>query len=248
LGKAIAFALAHAGAEVVVTDLDADRVEAVVAELKAAAHTASGSPLNVTVVEQVAAARDRCGPIDILVNNAGVVFGGDFLAVPLAHHNATVAVNLTGLLNVTHAFLPGLIARPHSCVVNIASASAFVPLPRAASYSATKAGVVAFSDSLREELRLQGHRNVHVATICPSYIATGLFAGAKPPWLTWMLMPENVADAVVRAIVRKQDTVLLPWTVSLLHTLTAVLPAPAYRGLCRLLGVSASMADWHGHS
>jgi NADP-dependent 3-hydroxy acid dehydrogenase YdfG len=142
LGRAIAHRLARAGAEVVVTDRDADRVAAVVGELTAAGLRAVGFPLDVTSDEQILAARDRAGPVDVLVNNAGVVFGGEFGAVPLARHRTTVDVNLSGVLAVTHAFLPGLAGRPAAHVVNVVSASAVVGLPFGASYAATKWAVL----------------------------------------------------------------------------------------------------------
>jgi short-subunit dehydrogenase len=250
LGLEIALALARAGAEVIITDRESERVAAAIARLKAAGFNATGHIMDVTSAEQVTAIRDRIraerGPIDLLVNNAGVVFGGDFLAVPADRHATTVAVNLTGALNVTHAFLPDLIARPESHLVNIASASAVVPLPGGVSYSATKAAIVHFSDSLREELRLQGHRQIGISTICPSYIATGLFEGARPARFTWMLSPESVARSVVRAIERRRNLVLLPWTVSAVYTATRFLPAGIYHWICRLLGVSTSMTNWRG--
>ena len=137
------------------------------------------------------------GPIDVLVNNAGVVFGGTFLEVPLDRHLATVAVNLSGVLAMTHAFLPDLIARPAGHIVNIASAAAVIALPMATSYAASKCAVLGFSDSLREELRELGHRHVGITAVCPGYIATGLFDGAKPARLTRWLTPEEVAAAVV---------------------------------------------------
>ena len=92
------------------------------------------------------------GPIDVLVNNAGVVFGGPFLDVDLDRHLATIAVNLSGVITLTHAFLPDLIARPVGHIVNIASAAAVIALPMATSYAASKWAVLGFSDSLREEL------------------------------------------------------------------------------------------------
>ena len=76
-----------------------------------------------------------------------------------------------------------------------------------ASYAATKAAVVSFSESMREELRIQGKHHVGVTAVCPSYVATGLFDGAKPARLTWMLTPDSVAKAVVRAIERQCDNV-----------------------------------------
>src|SRR5262245_20631279 len=100
LGKAIALAGARAGAEVVVTDMLAERVTAVVEELNKSGAACFGYVLDVTAPDGPLAVRDRLhaerGPIDVLVNNAGVVFGGAFLDVPLARHAATVAVNLTG--------------------------------------------------------------------------------------------------------------------------------------------------------
>jgi short-subunit dehydrogenase len=176
-----------------------------------------------------------------------VVFGGAFADVPFDRHRATVEVNLLGLLAVTHAFLPGLIARPAAHVVNVASASAVVPLPGAASYAATKWAVLGFSDSLREELRGQGHRHVRVTAVCPSYVGTGLFAGVRPPRLTWLLDPEDVAAATVRAVERDRELVLLPWTVRVLYGVSGVLPRRAFHRLCNRLGVSTSMAGWRGH-
>src|SRR5262245_22889485 len=83
LGFAIAVAFAKAGAEVVVTDLRAERVQEAVAKLKATGDAVSGYPLDVTSSEQIAKVRAQLlaeqGPIDVLVNNAGIVFGGPFL-------------------------------------------------------------------------------------------------------------------------------------------------------------------------
>ena len=251
LGRAIARELARAGAAVVVTDREPDRVTAVVAEVKAIGADAVGYPLDVTVPEQVAAVRKQLhadrGPIDVLVNNAGIVAGGPFLDVPLDHHAQTVAVNLTGVLTVTHAFLPDLLSRPEGRLVNIVSASAIVAVPLAASYAATKWAVLGFSESLREELRQAGHRHVRVSAVCPSFISTGLFDGAKPPLLTRVLTPEEVARAVRRAAERGTEFVLLPRSVRLLYAVAGLLPRRLYRQLCRLLGVSASMTGWRGH-
>jgi short-subunit dehydrogenase len=244
----MAVEFARAGATVIVTDREADRVSAVAQEL---GPPAVGFPFDVTVPEQVTAVRERVhaagGPIDVLVNNAGIVAGGPFLDVPLDRHLATAAVNLSGVLAVTHIFLPDLIGRPDARLVNIASASAVVALPHAASYAATKWAVLGFSESLREELRLAGHDHVRVSAICPSYISTGLFDGAKPPLFTRLMTPEAVARAVRRAAERGTEFVLLPRSVRLLYAVAGVLPRRLYLGLCRRLGVSASVTGWWGH-
>jgi all-trans-retinol dehydrogenase (NAD+) len=251
LGRAIALEFARAGAEVIATDLDPARVAAIVTEL-AALGPAAGYAMDVTDPVQVGAVRDRLraerGPLDVLVNNAGVVFGGEFLRVPLERHVNTVAVNLTGVLAVTHAFLADLIARPTAQVVNIASAAAVIALPLAASYAATKWAVLGFSESLREELRQTGLRHVRVTAVCPSYIATGLFDGAKPALLTSLLTTEVVARAVRRAVVCGTEFVLLPNSARLLYGLTGLMPRWLARRVCRGLGVSASMSSWRGHT
>lgn len=252
LGRALAQRLAERGAEVIVTDLDAKRVSDTVRELQQAGATAFGYSLDVTSAEAVFALRDRLhaerGPVDILVNNAGVVFGGEFLKVPLERHRATLAVNVAGVFTVTHAFLPDLIAQPAGHVVNIVSASAFIALPWGVSYAASKWAALGFSESLREELHVLGHRHVRVTAVCPNFIATGMFAGARPARLTWFLRTEDVAAAVVRAVERDRELVALPWTVRFLYAVSGVLPRAGFRLMCRWLGVSTTMLDWRGHA
>jgi short-subunit dehydrogenase len=244
LGRALAVRCHQAGAHIIVTDRDEAAAAAVAAELKASAYR-----LDVTDVSDLRAVREcvlAAGPIDVLVNNAGVVFGGPFADVPLERHQTTIDVNLAGVVAMTHAFMPDLVARPEAHLVNIASASAFVPLPWGASYAATKWAVLGFTESLREELRLLGHRHVGVTAVCPSYITTGLFDGAVPPRLTDWLTPEVVADAVVRAVQLGQGIVILPRRIRRLLGLGGLLPWPLWRRVTAWFGVSTSMTRWRG--
>jgi len=212
---------------------------------------AHGYRLDVTSPEEIGQIRERVlterGLIDVLINNAGTVHCGLFGEVPMARHRQTFEVNVLGLVMVTHAFLPDLIARPEANLVNIASASAFISLPRGTTYAASKWAVLGFTDSVREELRLLGHRHVGVTVVCPSYIDTGLFRGARPARFTWMLTADGVASAVVEAIRRGKETVVLPWTVGLILAVKRFLPQSLFRGLCRWLGVNTSLTEWTGH-
>jgi all-trans-retinol dehydrogenase (NAD+) len=247
LGRALAQRFARAGAGVVVTDLDGAAAEKVASELQ----TAAAYALDVTDAADVQIVQHRIladrGPIDVLVNNAGVVYGGPFAEVPLDSHQLTIAVNLGGILNVTHAFLPDLVARPAAHIVNVVSASAFIPLPNGAAYAASKWGALGFSESLREELRLLGHRHIGVTAVCPSFIDTGLFAGATPPRLTRWLTAEGVADATVRAVLRGQRLVLLPRRIRWGLALGGLLPWPVWRRVVAWSGVGTSMSGWQGH-
>ncbi|HEX4592159.1 MAG TPA: SDR family NAD(P)-dependent oxidoreductase [Gemmataceae bacterium] len=245
LGRALATAFANAGANVIISDLDAAAADVVAASLKRAA----SFRLDVTDPADVANVRARilaAGPIDVLVNNAGVVFGGPFTAVSAERQQQTIAVNLNGVVGMTHAFLPDLLNRPEAHLINIASASAFIPLPNAAVYAATKWAVLGFTEALREELRLLGHRHIGVTAVCPSYVDTGLFAGARPPRFTRWLTAEEVAAATVRAVQRRQELVLLPRRIRLLLGLGNLLPRPLRRRLISWTGVSTSMAAWRG--
>ncbi len=251
LGFATAVAFARGGAAVVLTDLNAGAVEPAVAKLKELGGAVAGYTIDVTNPAQVAEVRARVltehGPIDVLVNNAGVVSGGAFLDVSLPKHLATVNVNISGVLAVTHAFLPDLLGRPAGHVVNIASVSAMLALPFGVSYAATKWAVLGFSESLREELRFLGHRHVGVTAMCPSFISTGLFDGAKPASGTDWLTPEVVANAAVRAVEKRRELVILPQSVGLLYALTGWWPRSWFRTACRVMGVSRSMTNWRGH-
>jgi all-trans-retinol dehydrogenase (NAD+) len=251
LGLAIAAAFIRAGTQVILTDVDSARVGQAQHRLAGDSTAVRGYLLDVTVPDQVAEVRSRVnaevGPIDVLVNNAGVVYGGPFIDVVLERHLATIAVNVSGVVALTHAFLPDLIARPAAHIVNIASAAAVIALPMAATYAASKWAVLGFSESLREELRELGHSHVGITAVCPGYISTGLFDGAKPARLTRWLTADEVADAVVRAVERGREFVMLPRSVRTMYRLCSGWPRSWYRGICRALGVSRSMAGWQGH-
>jgi all-trans-retinol dehydrogenase (NAD+) len=250
LGNEIARQLLRLQAEVIVTDRDANRLAEAVKDLGSGGGSVFGYELDVTDGEAVLKFRDRLhrehGPLDGVVNNAGIVHGGAFLSVPVESHLQTVDINLSGVIRVTHAFLPDLIARPESYLVNLISASAIIPLPMGSSYAASKWAGLGFTESLREELKMLGHRHVRVIAVCPSYIATGLFDGAKPAAGTWMLTPETVAAKVIRSMEKYRQVVLVPWTVRLLVIAKGWLPRRAYYWFLRRIGVNTSMKEWHG--
>ena len=193
LGKAMAHRFAAKGAEVVLTDLQEEPLELAREELEAAGARCRAYPLDVTDEAAIAEVRERlgrdAGTIDILVNNAGVVFGGPFLEVPLERHRLTYRVNVEGPVAMTHAFLDDVVAAPGGHLVFIASASGYVGLPNGSTYASSKWAVIGFAESIRAELKHQKQRQVGVTTVCPTYIATGMFDGVKPPKTTSMLDP-----------------------------------------------------------
>lgn len=252
LGREMALAFANHGAKVVVSDRDSARLEETLAALRQHGKNPAAYSLDVTDNAGILAVRDRLhaehGPLDVLVNNAGVAFGGPFTSVPLAEHHATYRVNLLGQVALTHAFLPAMMERPEAHLVNVASASGLIALPYATTYASSKWGVIGFSESLREELRLLGHAHVAVTAVCPSYIDTGMAAGVSVPHLSRMLHAPDVARQVVQAVRRRRELVLTPWLVKLTPFSRGVLPPSWFRRTCEWLGITGSMSTWHGHN
>lgn len=250
IGRAIALRMAHEGARLIVTDVQLDLLAELVAQLQSENMTAQAYALDVTQPEQIAALhqrlRDEGGPIDVLVNNAGTVHGGALLDVPWEKHRLTYEVNTLGVVAMTHEFLPDLLAQSEGHLVTIASASGFVGLPFGSTYASSKWAAVGFSESVRLELEVLGHRHVRVTTVCPSYVNTELFAGARAPRLTRVLQPEALAERVVSGVLRDRPFVLAPRMVRLLPLLRGVLPLASFDRVCRRLGATTSMREWRG--
>jgi short-subunit dehydrogenase len=251
LGRDMARTFAKAGAEIIVTDLNLAGAEETAKRISADGGRAAAYALDVTDLDAIRQLRERLhaehGPIDVLVNNAGVAFGGTFLEVPVERHLATYKVNALGLVAMTHAFLADLIARPEGHLVIIASGSALIALPYASTYASSKWAALGFSESIREELRILGHRHVRVTAICPSYIDTGMCDGVKLPRFTRMLRSPHVAEMVLRAVRRNRDLVLTPWLVYITPFTKAVLPPPLFRKVADFFGITNGMATWYGH-
>jgi NAD(P)-dependent dehydrogenase (short-subunit alcohol dehydrogenase family) len=250
IGRSLALRFAAEGAEVHVADLNLGAAEHVAREIASAGGRARAWLLDVTDAAAVAGLRaqllEASGPIDVLVNNAGIVHGGAFLDVPLDRHRATFEVNTLAVVAVTHTFLPDLLARPEAHLVNIASAAAFTGLPFGGSYAASKWAVLGFSESVRLELREQGHAHVRVTAVCPGFVGTGMFEGARALRLTRILTPARVADLTVRAVLGNREMVMTPWVVALGPMLRGVLPRRLFDWTARLFGAPSSMAHWTG--
>ena len=189
IGKAFAKRLLRGGARVALWDLDPAAAEAARKELSTFGEVRAYG-VDVTDRAQVAAAAERLlselGELDLLDNNAGVVFGGDFLSVPEEKLLKTVEVNLNGTLWCTRAFLPGMLRRGSGHLVMMASAAGLLGVPGMAVYSASKHAVIGFAESLRLELRNAGKPGIGITIVCPSFVSTGMFEGARPPGSPWV--------------------------------------------------------------
>lgn len=204
-----------------------------------------------TVYKLAETARREMGGIDILVNNAGIVLPGYFHEAGDGKHVKTIDVDLTSMVYTINAVLPGMYEQNSGVIVNISSAAGVIGIPGMASYSAAKWGVFGLTEGLRHEARNR-KKKVRFVSIHPSYLAKGLFEGAKLKGLGSIITPrvknhDVIARAIVKSgIMRKKTVVYRPRSVRLAVMLRGILPDKAFFGLMRFLNVHKSMDSWTG--
>ncbi len=175
LGRAMCEELGARGARVLASDIDE-------AAARATAEACRGEAVRCDVsqladVEALAAeAEGRLGGIDLLVNNAGVATVGRVGEVPIADWQWLIGVNLWGVIHGCHAFVPRLRARRAGHILNVASCAGLAHLPFMGPYNASKAAVVALSETLRLELEADG---VGVTVLCPTFFKTRIIDSAR---------------------------------------------------------------------
>src|SRR6185436_19047767 len=129
-------------------------------------------------------AKRRGLPVDMLINNAGFGSMGEFGNLDLARELNMIDLNIKSLVELTHRFLQPMVVRKQGAIINVASTAGFQPVPFMATYAATKAFVLSFSEALWEENRPHG---VHVMALCPGVTETNFFEAAQiqmPPMRT----------------------------------------------------------------
>lgn len=164
------------------------------------------------------ASRLRTEPVAGLCNSAGFGTSGIFSELPVERESEEVVLNSLALMELTHAALPGMVARGAGAVLNIASIAGFQPMPYMAVYSATKAFVQTFSEAVHEELSGTG---VSVTVLCPGPVPTewGEIANAERFSIpVAQVSPQAVADAAIGGMVHGKRSVvpgLVPKAVSI---------------------------------
>lgn len=225
IGRATALALAADGARVAVTDLRLDSARQTVDLIAEGGGDARAWAMDVSDPEQVRAVlaqiQQELGNPSLLVNNAGIAVGGLFLDTSLESWRKIMSVNLMGVVHCCQAFLPVMVlAGKPGHVVNIASMLGYTGMRGVSAYSATKFGVMGFSESLRAEMR---EHAIGVSAICPGMIHTNIITAgilesadldveAKRKEIHALYEkrnypPEKVARAVLSAIRRNRAVV-----------------------------------------
>ncbi|MET9353127.1 SDR family NAD(P)-dependent oxidoreductase [Streptomyces sp. NPDC006617] len=207
IGRATALALSKAGAKVAVGARRADRLAALVQD---APGEMLALDMDVTdpqsVRDATAAAVERFGALDVVVNNAGVMLSGAILGADTTEWTRMIETNLLGSMYTIHAALPHLL-ESKGAVVQISSTSGRTASAASGAYAATKFGITAFAEALRQEVTQQG---VRVVVVEPGFVSTELTSHITDPAIQAMaqgmaesmrtLDPDDIAAAVLYAV------------------------------------------------
>lgn len=182
LGEAYCLELAADGWIIGLTDVRQDSLDQAAEKIRAAGGTPHTYCFDVRDRAAYAAAIEEymatVGGVDLLVNNAGVAGGGALGEYTIEDWDWIVGINLMGVVNGCHLFLPHLKAQQSGMILNTASAAAFSPVPKMTAYCSTKAAVKMFSEVLYNELHPDG---IRVSVLMPEFFQTNLFDGARGP-------------------------------------------------------------------
>lgn len=204
------------------------------------------------VIKLAEQAHTDMGKVDILINNAGYVKGGDLLDRSVDEWERTIDVNLTSLIYTIHAILPQMYERNSGHMVNISSAAGLIGVSGISVYSATKWAVFGLTESMRFESWNKGKKGVKWTSIHPSYLAHGMFEGAKLNFLGNLIVPlvknhDVIAKAIVNdALIKGKNVVRRPSTLRLSIMLRGILPDFLFQKMLIMMGVHKSMHNFKG--
>jgi short-subunit dehydrogenase len=234
IGHAAAVRFAARGARVLVHGRDVKRTGDVAREVGGRALVADlASPAD---RQRLAAeALGEFGRVDVLINNAGFGHSGPLTAMPVDTIRRLVEVDLLAAIELTRALLPGMIEQERGAICFVTSIAGRTGVAGEAVYSATKAGLDMFAESLRAETAGSG---VNIGVIVPGVVDTGFFVTRGRPYERTRPRPipaDVVADAVVRTVVRDRAEEWAPRWLRIAPTLRALAPG-AFRALVARFG------------
>lgn len=163
----------------------------------------------------------ECGGLDLVIANAGVGndVSGKQVDWPRVHH--MVKVNVSGAVATLCGALPGMVERQRGHLVGISSLAGLMALPKAATYSASKAFLAMWLDSLRLDLQGQG---IAVTAILPGFVKSEMTAKSKARAMPFLLETDDAVDRMGRAIQRRVKTFAFPWQTAMAISAAAALP------------------------
>lgn len=237
IGEEFARRLAARGENLVLVARSEGKLAAICSELSRA-HNISAEYVAIDLVEPEAATRlfgettRRGWQIETLINNAGIGVMGDFATLELRSQVRMIELNITALVTLTYHYVAQMRERRGGAIINVASTAAFQPVPYMATYAATKAFVLSFSEALWEENR---QYNVKVVALCPGVTETNFFeaAGVEHPPLRLAQTSAQVVETALRGLKAGRSHVISGWPNYLMTQSERLVPRSL---IARLIG------------
>ncbi|HSP35639.1 MAG TPA: SDR family oxidoreductase [Thermoanaerobaculia bacterium] len=220
IGFATAKRLAELGARVALVARGAERLEAAAEQIGGDRTAVISLDVRDLAAVETLPQRvvDRFGALDIVINNAGLNHRGPMLENSAAALADVITTNLTAPIALCRAAAP--LIRSGGCIVNVASLAGMVPVHHEAAYSASKAGLRAFSRVIRDELR---ERGITVSIVSPGPVDTSFLGDIEHvPSLVFsqpMSTADDIANAIIRSIRTGDEEIAIPWFSGKLCTL-----------------------------
>jgi short-subunit dehydrogenase len=223
-------ALERGANSLIIWDINEQNIASTVKEFEAKGKV-KGYRVDVGDIEAVrnvyATTVKECGDIDLLINNAGIITGNrTFDQVNIEEIDRTMRINAVAPMYVARIILPDMLRRGVGHICNITSAGGMLGNPRMAVYGASKWAAIGWSDSVRIELQEQ-KSPVHVTTVTPYYINTGMFDGVKSPIIP-ILNPERTAKKIIRAVEKNRIFRGIPFGLHFIRFWQFALPIPVF--------------------
>ncbi len=234
IGAALARRFAADGARLALVARREDRLRALADEIATQGHAGRSKPTVIVAdlfeddapQKIVTQAREALGQIDVLVNNAGLGYPGPFAEHTTEQTEQILQLNIRALVRMTELVLPEMLERGCGWIMNVASTAAYQPMPYLATYAASKAFVLSWSEALWAEV---GKRGVVVTSVNPGTTRTEFFDDhtwnrVRKLAMTQAMSAERVADIGVRALARGRPSVVCGWVNRLSATLSKLIP------------------------
>jgi len=252
IGRLMSLKLADLGAIIVTWDVNTKGNEETVSMIKANGGTAYGYTVDLTKKEKIYEVAEEVkkdvGVVKILINNAGIVSGSALLDTPDDKIIRTFEVNVFAQFWTMKTFLPDMIKAKSGHIVNVASLAGHSGMHKLVDYCSSKFAAVGIDDSIKVELKVQGHDSyIKTTVVCPYYISTGMFAGVQSKIIP-ILEPDFVAESAVQGIITNKPQVIVPWWCSFLITAKTMLPQKGFQYLSEVFGFNCSMDQFKGRN
>ena len=207
IGLATARELARRGAPVVIGDIEEALAVQAAAQIGSEAVGLALDVSDADSFDRFVNTASADGSLDVLINNAGIMPIGSFVKQAPETLRRALEVNVLGCLHGMRSALPAMVERGAGHIINVASTAGKTPVPGGVVYCGSKSAVVAITETARVEYAGTG---VHFTCVMPHFTNTELIAGTTATKLVPVVEPEDVAEAIARAIVRPTEDVFIP--------------------------------------